>query len=110
MGDTVYLYFADGRFRVNDTQKKGAIILHEGQVISGEIATKTAVRAEVDVSRQQTRLNHSATHLLHEALRRVLGEHVRQQGSLVEATVLEVDRNQRVVLAPVLKEKPIGYR
>ena len=91
VGDTGYLYFEDGRFRVNDTQKKGAVILHEGQVISGEITTKMTVRAEVDASRQQTRLNHSATHLLHEALRRVLGEHVVQKGSLVEPKRLRFD-------------------
>ena len=65
VGDTGYLYFEEGRFRVNNTQKKGAVILHEGQVISGEITTKITVRSEVDASRQQTRLNHSATHLLH---------------------------------------------
>lgn len=91
VGDVGYLYFGEGSFRVQNTQKKGNVILHEGQVVSGEITTKTAVRAEVDASRQSTRLNHSATHLLHETLRRVLGEHVLQKGSLVEPKRLRFD-------------------
>ncbi len=91
VGDVGYLYFENGSFRVTDTKKKGTAILHEGLVISGEIAMNTVVRAEVSASRQSTRSNHSATHLLHEALRRVLGEHVMQKGSLVEPTRLRFD-------------------
>lgn len=91
VGDSGYLYFETGRFRVEDTQKKGAVILHQGYVVEGEIKQQDEVRAEVDASRQQTRLNHSATHLLHEALRRVLGEHVAQKGSLVEPKRLRFD-------------------
>lgn len=91
VGDSGYLYFSTGRFRVEDTQKKGAVILHQGYVVEGEIKQQDEVRAEVDASRQHTRLNHSATHLLHEALRRVLGEHVAQKGSLVEPKRLRFD-------------------
>jgi len=91
IGDKGYLYFANGSFHVTDTQKKGAVILHEGKVIEGELSTTMTVRAEVDISRDYTRLNHSATHLLHEALRRVLGEHVVQKGSLVEPKRLRFD-------------------
>ncbi|PIZ03771.1 MAG: alanine--tRNA ligase [Gammaproteobacteria bacterium CG_4_10_14_0_8_um_filter_38_16] len=91
VGDVGYFYCGDATFHVTDTQKKGSVVLHEGKVISGEIALQTLVRAEVDPSRHSTKLNHSATHLLHEALRRVLGEHVIQKGSLVEPKRLRFD-------------------
>ncbi len=91
IGDVGYLYFGDGRFHVTDTQRKGALILHEGQMIAGELSMGDTVRAEVDVSREQTKANHSATHLLHEALRRVLGEHVVQKGSVVDPKRLRFD-------------------
>src|SRR3989338_7197546 len=91
VGDAGYLYFKNGSFRVRDTQKKGAVYLHYGDVVKGELSNGTMVRAEVDTSRQSTRLNHSATHLLHEALRRVLGEHVTQKGSLVDPKRLRFD-------------------
>lgn len=91
VGDAGYLYFDDGSFRVKDTQKQGGAYLHIGEVVKGTLHVKDNVRAEVDASRQDIVLNHSATHLLHEALRRVLGEHVMQKGSLVEAKRLRFD-------------------
>jgi alanyl-tRNA synthetase len=91
VGDSGYLYFDDGSFRVKDTQKQGGAYLHIGEVIKGQLRVKDLVRAEVDALRQDIVLNHSATHLLHEALRRVLGEHVMQKGSLVEAKRLRFD-------------------
>jgi len=91
VGDIGYLFYGDAKFQVTNTQKKGAVILHEGKVISGDFSQGAKVRAEVDSSRQHTQLNHSATHLLHEALRRVLGEHVVQKGSLVTPARLRFD-------------------
>jgi len=91
VGDTGYLYFESGNFRVKDTQSKGAAVLHYGEVVKGQLHVNDTVKAEVDPSRQETVLNHSATHLLHEALRRVLGEHVVQKGSLVDPKRLRFD-------------------
>ena len=91
VGDTGYLYFESGNFRVADTQSKGPAVLHYGELVKGQLHVKDKVGAEVDPSRQAVVLNHSATHLLHEALRRVLGEHVTQKGSLVEAKRLRFD-------------------
>ncbi len=91
VGDNGYLYINQGRFRVKDTQKLGKVYLHYGQMESGELSINSSVKAEVDPSRQAIVLNHSATHLLHEALRRILGEHVMQKGSLVEARRLRFD-------------------
>ena len=91
VGDTGFLVHPAGRFRVEDTQKHGAVFLHYGRMIEGKLHLKDTLRAEVDKSRQDIVLNHSATHLLHEALRRVLGEHVVQKGSLVAADRLRFD-------------------
>lgn len=91
VGDSGYLTVENGRFRVKDTKKIGKVYLHFGEMIKGTLEVGVAVRAEVDASRQDIILNHSATHLLHEALRRVLGEHVVQKGSLVEAARLRFD-------------------
>ena len=78
---------ADGlRFEVRDTQKAGKAFVHHGQLVQGRMSTGDTVSARVDLGlRRATALNHSATHLLHAALRRVLGEHVAQKGSLVDA-------------------------
>ncbi|OGO93811.1 MAG: alanine--tRNA ligase [Coxiella sp. RIFCSPHIGHO2_12_FULL_44_14] len=98
VGDSGYLYFDSGSFRVKDTQKQGSVYLHWGEMVSGQLRVKDVVRAEVDHARQDIMLNHSATHLLHEALRRVLGEHVMQKGSLVEAKRLRFDFSHPKVL------------
>lgn len=101
IGDVGYFYFNDdGIFRVTDTHKKGDVVLHEGKMVASELKVNTIVRAVVDESRNGTKLNHSATHLLHEALRRVLGEHVLQKGSLVEPHRLRFDFSHPQSLTP----------
>ena len=100
VGDRGYLKFEGGRFTVTDTQKQGDVYLHLGHVEKGELKVHQRVEAFVDgVHRQAVRLNHTATHLLHEALRRVLGEHVRQKGSLVAADRLRFDFSHSKVLS-----------
>ncbi|WP_432414673.1 alanine--tRNA ligase [Chromohalobacter israelensis] len=91
-GDTGYLE-ADGmRFQVTDTQKQGGHHLHHGVLVEGHLDVGASVTPRVDASlRAATMRNHSATHLLHEALRQVLGEHVQQKGSLVTAERLRFD-------------------
>lgn len=91
VGDTGWLYFENGSFRVDDTRKHGLVYFHYGHVASGELQVGMQVTAEVDSARQATMLNHSATHLLHAALRHVLGEHVIQKGSLVAPDRLRFD-------------------
>ncbi|HLH10594.1 MAG TPA: alanine--tRNA ligase [Methylovirgula sp.] len=93
MGDTGLIHAPGLAFRVTDTQKKlGALIVHEGLVEEGEVRLGAAVELEVDHARRSAlRANHSATHLLHEALRQVLGEHVAQKGSLVAPDRLRFD-------------------
>ncbi|PHQ79844.1 MAG: alanine--tRNA ligase [Coxiella sp. (in: Bacteria)] len=91
IGDSGYLEKGGAKMRIKDTQKKGKVVLHWGDVIEGEFNLEDSVRAEVDALRQDIRLNHSATHLMHEALRKVLGKHVTQKGSLVDANRLRFD-------------------
>jgi alanyl-tRNA synthetase len=93
LGDRGILTGEDGRFTVNDTQKKGeGIICHLGQVLAGQIRVGDTVQAEVDATRRSaTALNHSATHLLHAAMRQVLGDHVQQKGSQVGPDRLRFD-------------------
>ena len=92
-GDCGVLLAASGaRFEVRDTTKQGAAFLHHGVLVSGSIATGDRLKAQVEQGiRQATALNHSATHLLHAAMRQVLGEHVEQKGSLVESSRLRFD-------------------
>ena len=91
-GDCGYLSAEGVRFEVRDTQKSGGHHLHHGVLLSGVLAEGETLLAEVDSSvRQATALNHSATHLLHAALRQVLGEHVTQKGSLVDSQRLRFD-------------------
>jgi alanyl-tRNA synthetase len=93
VGDTG-LMTADGvRFRVTDTQKKaGDLFVHSGVVEEGALKPGLALALEVDGRRRTAiRANHSATHLLHEALRQVLGDHVAQKGSLVAPDRLRFD-------------------
>jgi alanyl-tRNA synthetase len=91
IGDTGLITKSGARFEVKDTQKQGHVILHWGRVTEGEFNIKDTVRAEVNALRDQIRCNHSATHLLHQALRKVLGSHVSQKGSLVDAQRLRFD-------------------
>jgi len=92
VGDTGYISTVAGKFEVHDCQKSGAHHLHIGVMLSGSIAQANEVTATVDASvRNATALNHSATHLLHAALRQVLGDHVSQKGSLVDSQRLRFD-------------------
>ncbi|MBR9923883.1 MAG: alanine--tRNA ligase [Gammaproteobacteria bacterium] len=92
VGDTGYLYVDGGRFQVTDTQKQSGHHLHQGIMVDGSLSVGANVRGEVDASlRGATIRNHSATHLLHKALRMVLGDHVQQKGSLVNAERLRFD-------------------
>ncbi|MFK5733766.1 alanine--tRNA ligase [Pseudomonas urmiensis] len=92
VGDSGYLQSGAVRFDVQDTTKTGGAFLHHGVVASGALVIGSPVEAKVDAEVQHaTSLNHSATHLLHEALRQVLGEHVQQKGSLVDSQRLRFD-------------------
>ncbi len=92
VGDKGTMYFHDAVFTVHDTKKQGSHHIHHGEIESGTINVGDELTLEVDVDkRQATALNHSGTHLVHEALRQVLGEHVAQKGSLVEASRLRLD-------------------
>jgi len=94
VGDTGVLTGEGGlKFRVTDTQKKlGDLFVHIGAVESGELKLGAALQLEVDHSRRSSiRAHHSATHLIHEALRQVLGDHIAQRGSLVAPDRLRFD-------------------
>jgi len=91
-GDSGVLLAEGSEFEVRDTQKRGAAHAHVGTVKHGTLCVGDSVTARVDGScRRDTACNHSATHLLHAALRTVLGDHVTQKGSLVEAERLRFD-------------------
>ena len=93
VGDSGYLETDSGvRFEVRDCNKQGASHLHIGRLLHGAIAVGDTLSARVEGNvRQATALNHSATHLMHAALREVLGEHVTQKGSLVDSERLRFD-------------------
>ncbi len=92
VGDTGYLWEGEVKLEVTDTTKAGEQHLHHVKVLSGSARLGDTLQTHVDESvRQRTRLNHSATHLLHAALREVLGEHVTQKGSLVDSARLRFD-------------------
>ena len=101
VGDSGYLSSAGVRFDVRDTTKAGGAHLHHGVVTSGSLAVGTSVKAVVDDSiRDATKANHSATHLLHAALRQILGEHVQQKGSLVDSQRLRFDFSHFEAIRP----------
>ncbi len=92
VGDTGLLKGDGFVFEVYDTQKKSNNNAHLGKLISGSISIDQSITAEVDQARRsKVMLNHSATHLMHAALRQVLGNHVQQKGSLVDADRLRFD-------------------
>ncbi|TQV85237.1 alanine--tRNA ligase [Exilibacterium tricleocarpae] len=92
VGDTGFLSGAGSRFEVRDCTKGGGNHLHHGCLLEGHIKVGDSLDAEVDAGvRRDTALNHSATHLLHAALRQVLGQHVTQKGSLVDSQRLRFD-------------------
>lgn len=101
VGDTGFLQAGAARFDVRDTTKTGGAFLHHGVVARGALVIGSPVEAKVDADVQHaTSLNHSATHLLHEALRQVLGEHVQQKGSLVDSQRLRFDFSHFEALKP----------
>jgi alanyl-tRNA synthetase len=92
VGDAGIIEAKDFCFEVSDTQKKGAAFAHMGKVTQGKISVSDSVVAKVDDKRREAIvLNHSATHLMHAALRQVLGTHVQQKGSLVDPQRLRFD-------------------
>ncbi|EDT3657340.1 alanine--tRNA ligase [Salmonella enterica subsp. enterica serovar Cerro] len=92
VGDKGELKGAGFTFAVDDTQKYGQAIGHLGKLSAGALEVGDVVQADVDEARRaRIRLNHSATHLMHAALRQVLGTHVAQKGSLVSDKVLRFD-------------------
>ena len=92
VGDTGQLVWDRGTFEVSNCTKEGKSHLHQGSVAEGVLKVGDQVNALVNKARRQAAaLNHSATHLLHEALRRVLGEHVQQKGSLCNDERLRFD-------------------
>ena len=123
VGDAGRIEAADGtfRFRVEDTQRMGEVVVHVGRA-EGTAPAGTAVRATVDEERRDlVRKNHTATHLLHAALRAVLGEHVSQQGSYVGpdrlrfdfahprgVTPEEIDRIEELVNRHVARNATVG--
>ncbi len=101
VGDTGLLTGKNAEFNVQDTQKYGQAIGHIGKLTAGHLRIGDHVEAQVDEARRaRIRLNHSATHLLHAALRQVLGEHVAQKGSLVNDKYLRFDFSHFEAMKP----------
>ncbi|STX52035.1 alanyl-tRNA synthetase [Legionella busanensis] len=92
VGDQGYLISGEGRFQVIDTQRFGQAIVHYGKILEGQLSVGEDIKAEVDIERRNAiRLNHTATHLLHAALKNIVGSHVQQKGSLVDASRARFD-------------------
>ena len=92
VGDIGMLTNDSTEFRVLDTQKQDNVFLHIGQLQSGKLNVGDSLTAQIDEDHRRTvALNHSATHLMHAALRQVIGDHVQQKGSLVDAEKLRFD-------------------
>ncbi|EFB3348895.1 alanine--tRNA ligase [Escherichia coli H605] len=101
VGDKGELKGANFSFAVEDTQKYGQAIGHIGKLAAGSLTVGDAVQADVDEARRaRIRLNHSATHLMHAALRQILGTHVSQKGSLVNDKVLRFDFSHNEAMKP----------
>ncbi|MCX4064389.1 alanine--tRNA ligase [Pseudomonas sp. S1Bt30] len=101
IGDCGFVKSTSGRFDVRDTTKTGGAFLHHGVLASGSLTVGSPVDTQVDADvRHATALNHSATHLLHAALRQVLGEHVQQKGSLVDSQRLRFDFSHFEAIKP----------
>ncbi|WP_439134587.1 alanine--tRNA ligase [Pseudomaricurvus sp.] len=101
VGDTGYVSSQSGRFEVRDCTKQSNHHLHVGIVLQGSLSKGDAVDTAVDQDvRQATALNHSATHLMHAALREILGDHVTQKGSLVDSERLRFDFSHFEALKP----------
>ena len=101
VGDTGVLSKGSAKIAIADCRKVGNHHIHIGHIVSGEFAIGDEVEGQVDQTlRQATALNHSATHLLHEALRQVLGDHVKQKGSLVDSERLRFDFSHGEAVSP----------
>ena len=101
VGDEGVLTTATGKARVTDTKKSQGLFIHLAEVVDGEIASGQGARLTVDHTRRSAiRANHSATHLLHEALRRALGDHVAQRGSLNAPDRLRFDFSHGQAVSP----------
>ncbi|MEJ2258689.1 MAG: alanine--tRNA ligase, partial [Woeseiaceae bacterium] len=106
IGDTGILVDDGKLFRVDDTQKSGDAVVHFGTVEQGTLTVGDAIEAVVDAERRQAiRLNHTATHLMHAALRKVLGDHVTQKGSLVAPDRLRFDFSHYEAVTPAQLEE-----
>ncbi len=105
-GDTGIIYSDKFKFEVVTTKKFGGLFVHFGKIISGEASVGDDVNLEVNGQRRDAlKRNHSATHILHAVLRRKLGDHISQKGSLVEADYLRFDfSNQKAVSKEQLAE------
>ncbi|MBQ0753675.1 MAG: alanine--tRNA ligase [Gammaproteobacteria bacterium] len=105
VGDTGVLTFgSSAEFAVDDTRKRQQAFMHVGKLISGTVKVGDKAAAKVSAERRKAIMrNHSATHLMHAALRKVLGEHVGQKGSLVNAEYLRFDfsHNESVTAAQI---------
>ena len=101
VGDTGVLSKGSAKIAIADCRKVGNHHIHIGHIVSGEFTIGDEVDGQVDQAlRQATALNHSATHLLHEALRQVLGDHVKQKGSLVDSERLRFDFSHGEAVSP----------
>ena len=114
VGDTGELVSGAARFEVSDTRRLGAMIMHFGQLDGKLLARDDVVRASIDAKRRDATIrNHSATHLMHAALRQVIGDHVQQKGSLVAPDRLRFDfthfepvtREEQLTIEQLVNEK-----